>query len=215
MMDYKFGAGGFKLGERVEVLLTGQRGILISEVIHISGCNTYIVLLPNVLLGGKSTTTSRDHLMLRKLKDDESIFDHAKELSDENSFMPKGVDVNAEWIRAAVKDEKEFIAEVDDAVGVEDIAIQPGTEAWNKIYGKTMVITHICREIYSKELFYGAMHMAGDREITLFSRAYALVPLEQKIKIPPAPKLGSKYEDGRNIIEIDDCLFTERFCSYS
>ena len=78
MLDYSFGAGDFKLGERVEVLLTGQRGILIEETIHVSGCNTYIVLLPNVTSGGRMKTTARDHLMLRKLEPDESIFDGKK-----------------------------------------------------------------------------------------------------------------------------------------
>ena len=49
MLNYEFGAGGFKLGERVEIITTGQRGILIGETVHISGCNTYQILLPKVI----------------------------------------------------------------------------------------------------------------------------------------------------------------------
>ena len=214
MVEYAFGAGGFKLGERVEVLLTGQRGILISEVVHISGCNTYVVLLPDVLLEGRKTLTNRDHLMLRKLEDSESLCDGTKVLTDENSFSPKGIDINAEWIRSAIKDKKEHITEVDDAVGVEEISIRPGMEVWNKIYGKTMIVTHICREIFSKELYYGAIHIVGGREITVFDRAYALVPLEQKIEVPSAPKLGSMQEDGRDNIEFSQSIYSKRFSRF-
>ena len=203
MVNYAFGAGDFKLGERVEILTTGQRGILISEVVHISGCNTYQVLLPNVFseyFEGKMKTTNRDHLMLRKLDSNESIFDKEKELTDDNTFLPKGTDVNAEWIRAAIDDEKEFITEIDDAVGVEEITIKPGTEVWNKTNGKIMIVTHISRAIYSKELEYGSLHMVGDKEIMSYSGAYALIPLEDKIDIPPSSKYGSEFEDGRDNI---------------
>jgi len=213
MVEYAFGAGGFKLGDRVEVLMTGQRGILICEIVHVSGCNTYQVLLPNVLLEGRMRTTHRDYLMLRKLDPGESLFDGAEELADENSFSPKGVDVNAEWIRAAVSDGKEFITEVDDAVGIEEIAILPGTEVWNKVYGKTMVISHICRDIFSKELDYGAVYMADDKEITAFSRAYALIPLEQKFDLPPTGKHGSIFDDGRDSIIFRNRLFADLLSS--
>ena len=214
MIDYSFGAGGFKLGERVEVLLTEQKGILVAEIVLISGCNTYAVLLPNVLLGGKKTTTHRDHLMLRKLDDSESILDGEIKLTAENSFSPKGTDVNAEWIREAVIDRKEPVPEIDDAVGVEEISIRPGMEVWNKVYGKTMIVSHICREIFSKELRYGAVHMVDDREVITFYHTYALVPLEHKIEVPSAPKLGSMFEDGRDMIEYDSGFDSGRFSGF-
>ena len=184
MLNYAFGAGGFKLGERVEILTTGQRGILINEIVHVSGCNTYLVLLPNVVREGKMMMTHRDYLMLRKLEPCESIFDGAKELTDENSFSPKGVDVNAEWIQAAASEQKEFIPEVDDAVGIEELAFLPGMEVWNKVYGKTMIISYISREIFSKQLEYGAVYMVDDKEVTSHSWAYALIPIAQKLNVP-------------------------------
>ena len=211
MIDYAFGAGGFKLGERVEILTTGQRGILINEMVHISGCNTYQVLLPNVLTEGRMKNTHRDYLVLRRLKSGESIFNMAKELTDENSFMPKGVDVNAEWIRAAISEQKEFIPEIDDAVGVEEIAIQPGMEVWNKVYGKIMIITCICRDIFSKELDYGAEYMVDDKEILTFCRAYTLVPMEHKLDVPSAKKTGPLFEDGRSNIEVRSRLNSDIF----
>ena len=202
MANYAFGAGGFRLGERVEILTTGQRGILISEIIHISGCNTYQVLLPSVqTYDNKMKSTQRDHLMLRKLKSSESLFDVTKELTDDNTFSPKGVDVNAEWIRAAVDAKKECIPEIDDAVGVEEISIQPGMEVWNKIYGKTMIVILIYRDIFQKELTYGAVYMSGNKEVVTFSNAYALIPLEQKFNLPPVEKRGSVFDDGRYLIE--------------
>ena len=205
MANYAFGAGGFQLGERVEILTTGQRGILISEVVHISGCNTYQVLLPSVLAyDNKVKTTQRDHLVLRKLEPSESLFDGTEELTDENTFSPKGIDVNAEWIRAAVDSQKECIPEIDDAVGVEEITIQPGMEVWNKIYSKAMVINLICRDIYAKELTYGAVYMDGDKEVIAFSNVYALIPLEQKFELPPADKQGSIFDDGRSMVESRD-----------
>ena len=211
MIDYAFGAGGFKLGERVEILTTGQRGILISEMVHISGCNTYDVSLPNSLIDGKAKTTTRDHLLLRRLEPSESMFDVYKELSEENSFTPKGTDVNAEWIRAAVNDKKEYVPEIDDAVGVEEITILPGMEVWNKTVGKTMVVNFIFRDIFSKELYYGCFRMVGDKESYSVSRAYSLIPLEQKIVVPYAKKTGAVFEDGRDNIEFE---IKSRFSEY-
>ena len=214
MLEYEFGAGGFKLGERVEILTTGQRGILITETIHISGCNTYLILLPDIMsdyFEGKMKTTHRDCIMLRKLESNESLFDKEKELNDNNSFLPKGTDVESEWIKGAIKDEKEFTTEIDDAVGVEEIAIAPGTEVWHKVYGKTMLITHIIRDIYSKELVYGAMYMSDNREIVVFSRAYALIPMESKFNLPSTGKKGSMYEDLRDCIKDREISFVSRF----
>ena len=200
MLDYAFGAGGFKLGDRVEILTTGQRGILITEMIHISGCNTFQILLPNVLIDGKMKITHRDHLMLRKLEPVESMFDAEKELTDDNSFSPKGIDVNAEWIRGAVSENREFVTEIDDAVGVEEIAVHPGDKVWNKVYGKTMVVTYVCRDIFSKEIEYGSMYMVNNKEETVCSRSYALIPLGDRIDLPVAKKLGPMFEDGRDTI---------------
>ena len=209
MLEYKFGAGGFRLGERVEILTTGQRGILIVEEVHISGCNTYDVLLPNVLTEGRMKIVCFDYLLLRGLKSDESIFDEGKDLTDENSFSPKGVDVNAEWIRTAVSEQKEFVPEIDDAVGVEDISIMPGREVWNKVYGKMMIISHIRRHIYSKELEYGAVRMEGDKSVYTYSHSYAFVPLEHKIKIASEEKSGPMFEDGRVYIDKSDPMFAD------
>ena len=200
MVSYTLEAGGFKLGERVEVLTTGQRGILIAEFIHISGCNTYLVLLPNVIKDGRMKTTHRDHLVLRRLEPSESMFDSAKVLTDDNSFSPKGTDVNAEWIRAAISEDKEYIPEIDDAVGVAEIEIVPGTEVWNKVYGKTMLVNYICRDIYSKELDYGAMYMVDDKEEMVTARSYALIPLENKLDVYSDGKMGPLFEDGRDSI---------------
>ena len=195
MINYEFGAGGFKLGERVEILTTGQRGILVGETIHISGCNTYYVLLPNVVNEGRMRTTIRDHLLLRKLEAQESIFDDAKEITEENSFAPKGSEVNAEWILAALREQKEFITEIDEAVGVEEIAFMPGMEVWHKAYGKKMIINLISRDIYSKQLEYGAMYMNDGKECWTSDFAYAFIPLEQKLSIPSADKLGALFGD--------------------
>ena len=212
MLDYAFGAGGFQLGERVEILLTGQRGILTSEVIHVSGCNTYEVLMPGVkTLLGKKKATLHDHLLLRKLDPGESMIDASIELTVDNTFSPKGTDVNAEWIRAAIDEKKEFVPEIDDGVGVEEITIFPGMEVWNKYYGNTMIVTHIYRDIYCKELRYGVMHMSGDTEVYTYCRSYALVPLENKIIVPPATKYGSVFEDGRAELEVVDKLSENRY----
>lgn len=202
MLNYAFGAGGFKLGERVEVLTTGQRGILVSEIVHISGCNTYVVLLPNVVKDGKMSMTHRDYLMLRKLEPCESIFDSTKELTEENSFSPTGVEANAELLKTAISEQKEFIPEVDDAVDIEDLAFLPGMEVWNKLYGKTMIISYISREIFSKQLEYGAVYMADDKEIITQSLSYAFIPLEQKLNIDSTEKVGPIFEDGRSNIII-------------
>jgi len=163
MANYAFGAGGFKLGERVEILTTGQRGILIGEIIHISGCNTYQILLPNVLDDGRLKSTNRDFLMLRRLKTGESLFDGAKELTEENAFSPKSDCGGADYIRAAISEGKEFIPVIDDAAGIEDIAVMPGMEVWNHVYGKTMIVSYIYREIFSKELIYGAIYSRRQR----------------------------------------------------
>jgi hypothetical protein len=205
MEKYEFGAGGFKLGERVEILTTGQRGILIGETVHISRCNTYLVLLPTVLQYGRKKVTSRDHLILRKLEQCESMLAREKELTDENSFSPKGIDVNAEWIRSAVGEEKEFIPEVDDAVGVEEITVSPGMEVWNKVYGMTMIVSHVHRDIFSKELSYGLSYVEDDKEEHVYSNAYCFIPMEQKLNIPleTERKHGAVFEEGRDSIVIE------------
>ena len=201
MIDYAFGSGGYKLGERVEILTTGQRGILINETVHISGCNTYLILLPNVLKDGKMKVTNRDYLMLKKLEPGESIFEQSKELTDENSFSITGIEVDPARLQAAISEEKEFIPEIDDAADVEELFVKPGMEVWNKVYGKIMMITHVIRDIYSKELAYGAVYMVEEKEEYIVAHRYAFVPLGQKINVQSAEKRGPNFEDGRSQIE--------------
>lgn len=200
MANYQLGSGGFKLGERVEVLTTKQRGVLVAETVHISGCNTYQIILPGVVKDGRMRVTYRDHLMLRKLEDSESLLDPHKELTDENSLSPKGIDVNAQWIQAAIDAGKENVPEIDDAVGVEEITVPPGMEVWNKTYGMKMIVYYITRDIFSKELIYGLMYMADDREQIVFGRGYELVPLESKIEIYTDGKTGAVFEDARSML---------------
>lgn len=200
MLSYHFGGGGFKLGERVEILTTKQRGVLIGETVHVSGCNTYHIILPGVVKDGRMKITSRDHLTLRKLEDKESLLDPGKELTDDNSFSPKGIEVNAEWIQAAIDAEKEYIPEIDDAVGVEEITISPGMEVWNKTYGMKMIVYYISRDIFSKELEYGLMYMADDREQLVFSRSYELISLENRIEVNTDGKVGAVFEDARDML---------------
>ena len=80
--------------------------------------------------------------------------------------------------------------------------ILPGMEVWNKIYGKSMIVSYIGRNIYSKELDYGSVYMAGDKEEYATSRAKALVPLENKLKVPMEEKRGAVFEDGRDSIAV-------------
>ena len=191
MSNYYFGAGDFKLGDRVEVLTTGQRGILICEIVHLSGCNTYQVLFPNVpsvYRDEKMKTAVYDYLLLRRLEANEAVFGAKDNLNDDNIFSPKGTDVNAEWIRSAISENKELIPEIDEGICVEDIKIQPGTEVWHKIYNKKMLVCFITRDIYSKELSYGLTYMSNNKEVSVNSFAYALIPLRQKINLYTADK---------------------------
>ena len=182
---YAFGASDLKLGDRVEVMTTKQKGILISEVVHLSGCNTFQVLLPNVQgkEKGEMKVKHCDHLILRKLEDKEAVFGKKDNLTDENVFALKGTDVNAEWIKAATKAKKEPIPEVDEAVGVEELVIMPGMEVWHKIYNMPMLVSCVYREIYSKELEYCLTYMHEDKEFSVNARAWALVPMEHRINI--------------------------------
>ena len=203
MANYTFGAGGFKLGERVEILTTKHRGILIGEMIHLSGCNTYKVLLPTVKkeYDGGSKIINIDHLLLRKLEQNESVLQKDSELTEDNSFMPKGTDVNAEWLLKGLSDKKEPMPEIDEAIGVEDIAFKPGAEVWNKVYGFPMLLRYIYRDIYTKELIYGLSYMADDKEIGVDSYSYGLLLMNQKIDVFPKPKpqkkVGPLFSDSR------------------
>ena len=203
MANYEFGAGGFKLGERVEILTKKHRGILIGEMIHLSGCNTYRVLLPTVKkeYDGGSKIINIDHLLLRRLKQNESLLQKDSELTEDNSFMPKGTDVNAEWLLKGLSDKKEPMPEIDEAIGVEDIAFKPGAEVWNKVYGFPMLLRYIYREIYTKELIYGLSYMADDKEVCIDSHAYGLLLMNQKIDVFPKPnppkKVGALFSDSR------------------
>jgi len=213
MENYEFGAGGFKLGERVEILTTGQRGILIEEIVHLSGCNTYRVMLPNVTsdYDGSTKVTNIDYLLLRKLKPTEAMFlnDNSLTLTDDKVFSPKGTDVNPTWIETAMKEGKEPIPETDEAVGIEEITIKPGMEVWHKIYNKPMLVNYIHRIIFSKELIYGLTYMVKDKQLSVDARYYALIPMEMKIDVYPAKKSGSLFDDSR--IEIKRGLSIDDF----
>ena len=203
MANYEFGAGGFKLGERVEILTTKHRGILIGEMIHLSGCNTYRVLLPTVKkeYDGGTKTVNIDHLLLRRLEENESVLRKDSELTEDNSFTPKGADVNTEWLLKGLSDKKEPIPEIDEAIGVEEIAFEPGAEVWNKVYGFSMLLRYIYREIYTKELIYGLSYMADDKEVGVDSYSYGLLLMNQKIDVFPKPKpkkkVGPLFDDSR------------------
>jgi len=213
MSNYAFGAGGFKLGERVEILTTGQRGILVEEIVHLSGCNTYRVMLPNVTseYDNSIKITNIDYLLLRKLKPTEAIFldDNSLVLTDDKVFSPKGTDVNPTWIETAMKEGKEPIPETDEAVGIEEITIKPGMEVWNKIYNKSMLVNYVHRIIFSKELVYGLTYMVKDKQISVEARYYALIPMSMKIDVYPAKKSGSLFDDSR--IEIKPELSIDDF----
>ena len=212
MVNYAFGAGGFKLGERVEILTTGQRGILVEEVVHLSGCNTYRVMLPNVTseYDGSIKMANIDYLLLRKLKSEEAVFlnDNSMMLADDAIFSPKGTDVNPTWIETAMKEGKELIPEINEAVGIEEIIIKPGMEVWHKIYNKLMLVNYVHRSIFSKELEYGLTYMAKDKQLSVDSRYYALIPMEKKIDVYPEKKSGPLFDDSRieikRSISIDD-----------
>jgi hypothetical protein len=212
MVNYAFGAGGFKLGERVEILTTGQRGILVEEVVHLSGCNTYRVMLPNVTseYDGSIKMANIDYLLLRKLNPEEAVFlnDNSIMLADDMIFSPKGTDVNPTWIETAMKESKELIPEIDEAVGIEEIMIKPGMEVWHKIYNKIMLVNYVHRSIFSKELEYGLTYMAKDKQLSVDSRYYALIPMEMKIDVYLEKKSGPLFDDSRieikQRISIDD-----------
>ena len=201
--NYNFGASGYKLGERVEVMTTGQRGVLIGEVVHLTGCNTYQVLLPKVIVDGKQKVINIDHIILRKLEDWESMvgnFD-GEPLTDENFFSPKGTNVNGQWILDHLAMEgMEFIPEIDEALGVEGITIAPGTEVYHKACGIPMVVSYIFREIFSKELEYGLTYSMKDKTQSVNCRAYMLVPMRQQIDAYErfSGKPGSLFDDSRS-----------------
>jgi len=195
--NYNFGAGGFKLGGRVEVMTTKQRGIIISEIIHISGCNSFLVLIPKVIKSGRALIRNCDYLILRELDDNEAVFGKEDNLTEETIFSPKGTDVNAEWIKSSVLDGKEPIPEVDEAVGIEEIIIQPGTEVWHKAYCKTMLVVYISRDFNSKELIYGLIYMDDDKEVSVTAKSYTLIPLERQLDINTSEdrKKGSIFDE--------------------
>jgi len=195
--SYSFGAGGFKLGDRVEVMTTGQRGIILSEIVHISGCNSYQVLLPNVIRYDRRVIRNCDYLILRKLNAHEAVFGKEDNLTEETVFSPKGTDVNAEWIKTSMLDGKEPIPEVDEAIGVDEITIQPGTEVWHKIYNISMLVVYIYREFSSKELEYGLLYVDNDKEISVSAKEYTLVPIERRLEISldSDRKVGSIFDE--------------------
>ncbi|MDR0887462.1 MAG: hypothetical protein LBM97_02115 [Candidatus Nomurabacteria bacterium] len=206
MTSYKFGAGGFRLGERVEVRTSGVRGVLVGEVIHISGCNTYQIALPN----GKKKDETRpkivniDYLLLRRLEDTESmVMSRDTELTDENSFAPKGTDINKEWIMSSLSVPKEWIPEVDEAIGVEEMTLKLGMEVFDKAHGLPVIVQYAFRDLYSKEIEYGVSAYSGidGKEIfTSSGRAYQFIPLELKVDVYPETggKTGPAFEEHRS-----------------
>jgi len=212
--SYSFGAGGFKLGDRVEVMTTRQRGIIMSEIVHVSGCNSYQVLLPNVVRYDRTVIKNCDYLILRKLDVHEAVFGKEDNLTEETVFSPKGTDVNADWIRSSSLEGKEPIPEVDEAIGVEEITIQPGTEVWHKVYNIPMLVIYIIRELHSKELEYGLLYLDNDKEVAVFARAYTLIPMEQRLILTPDgdSKVGSIFDEP--YFEIDSKFSIDDFARY-
>ena len=212
--NYSFGAGGFKLGDRVEVMTTRQRGIIMSEIVHVSGCNSYQVLLPNVFRYDRTVIKNCDYLILRELEAHEAVFGKEDNLTEETVFSPKGTDVNADWIRSSSLEGKEPIPEVDEAVGVEEITIRPGTEVWHKAYNIPMLVIYIVRELHSKELEYGLLYLDKDKEISVSARAYTLIPMEQRLTLYPDGdgKVGSVFSE--TFLEIGSKLSIEDLIRY-
>ena len=202
-INYAFGAGGFKLGDRVEILTTKQRGILIGESIHLSGCNAYQVLLPVVVKDDKMTIRNCDYLILRKLEPYETVFGKKDNLTEENIFNPTGKIVDVDLIKSAMLEDKEAIPEIDEAVGIEEITTIPGTQVWHKVYGRPMVVIIICRNIYQKELEYGLQYLENDIEYTVFDSSYALLPMEHLIDIytDDDGKTGPMFDDTRSVLD--------------
>ena len=145
----------------------------------------------------KAVIRNYDYLILRKLEAHEAVFGKEDNLTEETVFSPKGTDVNAEWIKTSMLDGKEPIPEVDEAIGIDEIVIEPGTEVWHKIYNKSMLVVYICRELNSKELEYGLLYMEEDKEIFIYARAYTLIPIERRLEIIPDSdrKVGSTFDE--------------------
>jgi hypothetical protein len=236
MNGYTFGAGGFKLGERVEIRSSKLRGVLVAENVHMTGCNTYDVAVRTRPRGkfvyyrsGENMIQDIkrvDYMMLRRLADDETMLngdldlDEEPKLTDDDFFMPKGDDVNSEWIAGALDEGKEFIPEIDEAVGVEEITICPGNEVYDKILGRNHgIVMTIKREIYSKELSYHVVHYAGrykksDLEKLIkdydigkdgklhegLCHAYQLIVVGEGIAIKIDGKTGPDFEEHRDYL---------------
>ena len=215
---YSFGAGGFKLGERVEILTTGQRGIMVCEIVHISGCNTYGIFMPNIKseYSSKPAVKHYDYLILRKLEPNEAVYTKEDNLTDETIYAPKGLDVNALWLKESAEAGKEPIPEIDEAVGVAEISPMPGTEVWHKIHNKPMLVSYVYRDIYEKELNYGLTYLVNDREVSVFAKSYALIPMRTRIEIYGGKdvKTGALFSDSpvetRHGILIDNSPWLRR-----
>jgi len=198
-INYAFGAGGFQLGDRVEIKTTKFRGILIGEGIHLSGCNCYQVLIPRVKKDGKMTIKDCDYLILRKLEAHEAVFGTDDNLTKENTFSLEGKTVDIDLVKTAMLNDCEPIPEIDEGVGVEELSIMPGTQVWHKAYGRPMVVLLVCKNIYKKELEYGLLYMESNQEVIVFDSSYALLPMEELIEIYPDDddKRGPIFDDMR------------------
>jgi len=201
-INYAFGAGEFRLSDRVEIKTTHQRGILIGEGLHLSGCNSFQVLIPRVKKDGKMTIKDCDYLILRKLEAHEAVFGTEDNLTEENTFSPEGKTVDIDLIKTAMLNDCEPIPEIDEGIGVEELSIMPGTQVWHKVYGRPMVVLLVCRNIYKKELEYGLLYMESDQEVIVFDSSYALLPMEELIEIYPDEddKKGPIFGDMRPAI---------------
>ncbi len=212
MMSYAFGAMGYKLGDRVEDRLSGRRGMITHEIVHVSGCNTFAVLTPKTLKDGRMPSMRVDSLRFRKLEPSESVLDYEKVLDADNSFMPKGADVAPEWIKDALMSSKEYVTEPDEYVGESDAEVpqikhMPGLEVYSKLHGLPMTVLYVFRRIYCRELTYGCVYYLNDKEVVEELPEYALLPLETKIELPLAGgKTGAVMTDDAEL-EIGGGMF--------
>ena len=156
-------------------------------------------MLPRVKKLDRLAIKNCDYLILRKLADNEAVFGKGDELTVETVFGPKGAEVNAEWIRASALDGKEPIPELDEAIGVEELSILPGTEVWHKAYGRAMTVVIITRDYHSRQLEYTLLYVDDDKENYVYAWLYALIPMEQRLDIYPGDdgKTGSMFSDTR------------------
>jgi hypothetical protein len=127
----------------------------------------------------------------KALENDDPSKGYIKVLTEDNTFAPKGDAVeDSAWITEADEAGKEPVVEVDEGIGVEEIKHMPGTQVWNKEYGRTMIVMGVYREIYHKDLEYSCMYMDDDKEVYVQASAYALIDLSVQVSVYPDDKTG-------------------------